>query len=352
MSAAATGFAAARARTATRIKTLGPGLALALVVALLGVVLAPLVGLLVPIPAMVLALLVGMALSSLGARPVCKDGLDFAVRTVLRWAVALLGLRIALGDIWALGAATAGLVIVAMAVTLVAGVLCARALGKDDALGALAGAATAVCGASAALATATVLPRYEGRQGDIIFVVIAVNALSTLAMLLYPPIGHLLGFDPQALGILLGATIHDVAQVVGAGYAISDETGNAAVVVKLFRVFLLLPVVLAIGWWFALAGRAHGAAEVPVPMFALVFLALCVVNSLIPALPALDAAYQPLRSALVEASTWGLLIAIGALGLGTSARAVARIGWRHLVLVTTTTLVILGVAVVGLAMLS
>jgi len=341
MTDAVTRAEGARGRAAAWARGHGPGLALAAAVAATGVVLAPLVARLVPIPAMVLALLVGIALSGVGTRAVFRDGLAFAIKTLLRWAVALLGLRIALGDIAALGVTTALAVVAAMALTLAAGVICARALGQDEALGALAGAATAVCGASAALATATVLPRWAGKEADIVFVVVAVNALSTAAMLAYPPLGTALGFDAATLGVFLGGTIHDVAQVVGAGYAVGESTGNTAVVVKLFRVFLLLPVVLAVGWWFTRKGRGHGAARVPVPGFALAFLALCVVNSAAEAAPWATAAYVPVKTVLVDVSSWGLLIAIGALGLGTSLQAVRDLGWRHLVLVVVATGVIL-----------
>ncbi len=95
------------------------------------------------------------------------------------------------------------------------------------------------------------MPDYKGKEADVVFVVVAVNALSTIAMVLYPLICTWLGFDATATGVMLGGTIHDVAQVVGAGYAVSDEVGNTAVIVKLFRVFLLFPVVILIGWWFA-----------------------------------------------------------------------------------------------------
>jgi uncharacterized integral membrane protein (TIGR00698 family) len=322
------------------VRARGPGLALAAAVALAGVASAPLVGRLVPVPAMVLALLVGIALSGVGGRPVFRDGLAFAIKTLLRWAVALLGLRIALGDVVALGLETALVVAAAMALTLAAGIAVARALGQDEALGALAGSATAVCGASAALATSTVLPRWENKEADIVFVVVAVNALSTAAMLAYPPLGAALGLDAHGLGVLLGGTIHDVAQVVGAGYAVGETTGNTAVVVKLFRVFLLLPVVLAVGWWFARRGRGHREARVAVPGFALVFLALCVLNSVMPAAPWALGVYEPVKAVLVELSTWGLLVAIGALGLGTSLGAVARLGWRHVALVVIATAVI------------
>jgi uncharacterized integral membrane protein (TIGR00698 family) len=190
-----------------------------------------------------------------------------------------------------------------------------------------------------------VLPQYKGKEADIAFVVVAVNALSTVAMVLYPLICLWLGFDERLTGIMLGATIHDVAQVVGAGYAVSEEAGNTAVIVKLFRVFLLLPVVLAIGWWFASVTKAQtGAAKVPIPVFAIVFLALCILNSIALTLPALAPVYAPIRETLILASTWGLLIAIAALGLGTSIRAIASLGWRHIATVSATTLVILVVA--------
>jgi uncharacterized integral membrane protein (TIGR00698 family) len=333
------------------LRLLIPGIALASAVAAAAVFAAPLVARLFPIPAMVIALAIGIALNRVAARPLFQPGLVFCVKRLLRWAVALLGVRVALGDIAALGFGTAALVVVSMAATVVAGFWSARFFSQNESFGALAGAATAVCGASATLATATVVPSYHGKEADIVFVVVAVNALSTLAMVLYPPLCAFLGFDERVTGVMLGATIHDVAQVVGAGYAVSEPVGNTAVIVKLFRVFLLLPVVLAVGWWFTRKGVEHGAAKVPVPVFALVFLALCLLNSLIAATPGLAALYAPVRSVLVEASSAGLLVAIGALGLGTSLGAIAKLGWRHAATVSATTLVILAVATAGLELI-
>jgi uncharacterized integral membrane protein (TIGR00698 family) len=323
-----------------------PGLVLAVAVAVAALALAPLLASVLPIPAMVLALFIGIAINPLAAKPMFQPGLLFCIKDVLRWAVALLGLRIALGDIVALGFATALLVVVSMAATIVSGFLFARAFGQPAAYGALAGAGTAVCGASATLATATVLPPYKGKEADVVFIVVAVNALSTAAMVLYPPLCRWLGFDASGTGVMLGATIHDVAQVVGAGYSVSDGAGNSAVIVKLFRVFLLMPVVLGIGWWFARAGAATGRAHVPVPTFAFVFLALCVLNSMaeVYAWPG----YGLTKSVLVEASAWGLLIAIAALGLGSSLSAIAALGWRHVATVSGTTLLLLLVVLTGL----
>jgi uncharacterized integral membrane protein (TIGR00698 family) len=336
---------------AATVRRLAPGVLLSALVAVLAVLGAPWVARVITIPAMVLALLIGIALNAVAARPVFQPGLVFCVKTLLRWAVALLGLRIALGDIAALGLGTGIVVVLSMVVTIAAGFLAARALGLPSPYGALAGVGTAVCGASATLATSVVLPDYSGKDADVVFVVVAVNALATLAMVIYPPLDAALGFDGQATGVMLGATIHDVAQVVGAGYAVSDLAGNTAVIVKLFRVFLLLPVVLAVGWWFARRGTAARAAKVPVPVFAFVFLALCIVNSVLPSVHEVAPLYAKVKAVLVEASTDGLLVAIGALGLGTSVSAIGMLGWRHIATVGATTLVILVVATGGLMLL-
>jgi uncharacterized membrane protein YadS len=179
-------------------------------------------------------------------------------------------------------------------------------------------------------------------------VVIAVNALSTLAMVLYPPLCSLLDFDPTRTGAMLGATIHDVAQVAGAGYAVSEPVGNTAVVVKLFRVLLLFPVVVSVAWWFLRPKPPLSALKASIPGFALVFLALCIVNSVLSGMPAASDFYDPVKAALGQVSTGGLLIAIAALGLSTSLRAVAALGWRHIITVSGTTVVILFAVTAGL----
>lgn len=331
-----------------RLRGYAPGFLLSALVAVIAVASAPYVARAVPIPAMVIALIIGIALNAIARRPVFEPGITFCVKTLLRWAVALLGLRIALGEIAALGIVTAIIVILAMLATLVAGVLLARAFGRNDYYGALAGAGTAVCGASATLATASVLPQYKGKEADTVFVVVAVNALSTLAMVLYPLICLWLGFSQTSTGVMLGATIHDVAQVVGAGYAVSEPVGDTAIIVKLFRVLLLLPVAIGVGYWFARTDAATGRAKVPVPMFAFVFLALCVVNSVVSSLVGFTAIYAPIKTWLLEFSFWGLMIAIGALGLGTSITAIGTLGWRHVAIVSGTTVVILIVVTAGL----
>jgi uncharacterized membrane protein YadS len=110
-------------------------------------------------------------------------------------------------------------------------------------------------------------------------------------------------------------------------------------------------VVLGIGWYFTRMGATHGRARVPVPVFGLVFLALCLLNSAMPFAGGLMLVYAPVKNALVEASTWGLLLAVSALGLGTLLAAVAALGWRHTATLMVTTAVILGIVTGGLLIL-
>ncbi len=339
------------------LSPLVPGLALAGLVALAAALaepaLAALSGGRLALPALVIALIIGVALNGLASRASFQPGLTFCVKKLLRWAIGLLGLRIALGDIAGLGLGVALLVVLSMATTIVLAMTLARLLGREAGFGALAGAANAVCGASATLATATVVPNSPSKGADVAFAVVMANVLSTVVMLAYPPLCAALGFDARTTGIMLGATIHDMAQVVGAGYAVSEATGDTAVIVKLFRVFLLLPVVVGIGWWFTRQGEGTGGAKVPAPVFAFVFIALCGLNTLMSAEPALAAslAYAPIRTALIQASGVGLLVAIAALGLGTSFAALRAIGWRHGAVFVGATLWILLVVVTGLKLL-
>lgn len=290
------------------------------------------------VPAAVLALVIGIFLHGVARRPVFQAGLDFCAKKLLQLAIALLGLRIVFADIVGLGLQTLLIVTMAMVLTILCGIAVARLLGRSDAYGALAGGATAVCGASAALAISTVIPDKDRSDADTAFVVLTCNLLATLAMIAYPPLAAWLHFDAQQTGIFLGGSIHDVAQVVGAGMAVSVTVAGLATIVKIYRVFLLLPVVLLIGSY--LRGQAQGdgpQARVPVPYFAFAFLGLAALNSygFVP---------ESVRTILLEMSRWGLLIAIAALGLKTSLAALAALGLRH-VLVMVTLMAVIGLAV-------
>ena len=327
------------------VKILFPGVALAILVALISNFLGPLILPMVSIPTLVIALIIGVFLQPWFSSSRYVPGFKFCVSRILRIAVALLGLRVALADIMDLGFFTGVIVLISMVLTISFGLWFAQILGLSRAFGALAGVATGVCGASAALATSTVLPDYEGKEADTVFVIIAVNLLSTFAMVIYPPVAYFFGFGDLKTGILLGGAIHDVAQVVGAGYSVNESVGAVSVTVKLFRVLLLLPVILIVGRIFL---RPVGEAKVPVPIFAFAFLLLCLLNSFIYLLPDLVSFYASFKSIAGTVSTWGLLIAIAALGLGTSVQTISKLGARHIFTVIGTTLIILASVIIGL----
>ncbi len=197
-------------------------------------------------PVMLYALLVGMAFHFLADDARFLPGLRVASRHVLRLGVALLGLRITTADVAALGWAVIGLVLTGVAVTILAGWGIGKACGLRNSHAVLSAGAVAICGASAALAIASVLPKHEHHERNTILTVAAVTALSTVVMVIYPVFVSWLGYDDTTAGIFLGATIHDVAQVVGAGYIVSVETGDTSTLIKLVRVACLVPVVIAI----------------------------------------------------------------------------------------------------------
>ena len=197
-------------------------------------------------PAMLYALLFGMAFNFLTEDERFARGIRFASRHILRFGVALLGIRITTAEVMELGWPALALVVASVVATILVGMLIGRIGGLKSDQSILSAGAVAICGASAALAIASVLPTHKDHERNTILTVAGVTALSTVAMVVYPVFVSYLQYDDVTAGVFLGTTIHDVAQVVGAGYIISDETGELSTVVKLIRVACLVPVVIVI----------------------------------------------------------------------------------------------------------
>jgi uncharacterized integral membrane protein (TIGR00698 family) len=291
---------------------------------------------------MLFALLLGMALHFLAEEGRCLPGIQLASSVVLRVGVALLGVRITVEQVAALGWSTIALVVAGVIATILLGVALGRALGLGNRFGTLTGGAVAICGASAALAIASILPKHEHAERDASFTVIGVTALSTLAMILYPMLVGALGLDHRAAGIFLGGTIHDVAQVVGAGYSVSPETGDTSTIVKLLRVAMLLPVCLAIGVALHVRGRAAANAAPVLPWFAVAFAVLVAVNSAGWIPPAMSRAGSFVSQAF-------LVTAIAAIGMKTSLRSLVDMGLRPVLLVVSETVFLAAIVLAALA---
>jgi uncharacterized integral membrane protein (TIGR00698 family) len=330
--------------TRTAVDALAPGVLSAAVVAIAALFLSQHYG----ASAMLFALLLGMAMNFLGQEGKCVAGIQFAASTILRIAVALLGLRITFAEISALGITTALMVIAAVVLTVIFGRFFVRFTHAESHFGILTGGAVAICGASAALAIAAVLPRGPDYERDTTFTVIGVTALSTIAMVLYPIIGAAMGFTQYQAGIFLGATIHDVAQVVGAGYSVGKEAGDTATVVKLLRVAMLLPVilVLSIMWRGAQtgakadAGTKTDAARPPLlPWFAVAFGILVALNSFVT-MP------KALLDVAGDVSRFALVVAIAAIGMRTSLKELTVLGFKPVLLMVAETLFLGGIIII------
>lgn len=327
-----------------RLRALGPGLAIAGLVALAASWLAEHYA----TPVMLFALLLGIAVNFLSQDARCKPGLEFASRSILRLGVALLGARITVAQFQSLGAGALVLTAAAVVLTIACGVLLARSARLPTAFGVLTGGSVGICGASAALAIASVLPPRPDHERDTVMTVVGVTTLSTIAMVLYPVIAAAIGLGEQTAGVFLGATIHDVAQVVGAGYSVSTVAGDTATIVKLFRVAMLLPVVLVVSFVVQRSGStlASGEGRPPLlPLFLVGFVVLVAINSagwLVP----------PAASVMQEASRWCLVTAIAALGTRTSLGDLARVGWKPVAIIVGETLFVGAFVLAGLLLLA
>jgi uncharacterized integral membrane protein (TIGR00698 family) len=289
-------------------------------------------------PVMLFALLLGMAMNFLGADGPCKPGIEFSARTLLRAGIALLGLRITLAQVAALGWAPVVLVVLCVVLTIAVSMAAARLLGFQALFGLLTGGATAICGASAALALSAALPGHPLKDRATLFTVIGVSALSTVAMVLYPMLVHALGLDARQAGLFLGGTIHDVAQVVGAGYSISTQAGDTATLVKLMRVAMLLPVIVFAAALARRAGDGAGSERPPLlPWFAVAFVALVAVNSTGLVAAAVQRAGNDL-------SRWCLVAAIAGIGMKTHLKDLATVGLGPVALMVGETLFLAALA--------
>jgi len=310
-----------------------PGVLLAVVVAIAATFIADTRG----GPTMLYALLLGMALHAVSMEGNARAGVDFSAKRILRLGVALLGARITLVQLGGLGWFNGALIVAGVLATIGFGMVVSRMLGLERRLGVLTGGATAICGASAAIAIAAVLPRSETSERELVFTIAGVTVLSTLAMILYPMIVTALSLSPDDAGIFLGGTIHDVAQVVGAGYSISQDAGDYAVLTKMLRVAMLLPVVMVLSV-VMIHGRASGDKKQLaslMPTFLIGFVVLVVVGSMgwIPA---------PVGNVLNELSHACLVIAIAAVGLKTSLLDVRKVGPRAAILLGAEALFLVG----------
>ncbi|UTW55850.1 YeiH family protein [Kordiimonas sp. SCSIO 12610] len=304
-------------------------------------------------PSMLLAMIVGLCGHFVFRSNAFVAGVEVSAKQLLRLGVALLGAKIVLVDVMALGWPVILLVIAGVIFTLVSGLFVGRLFGLKSDHAILSAGSVAICGASAALAVSSVLGQDRDSERRTTITIIGVTTLSTIVMILYPIVTRLMGYDDQNAGLFIGATIHDVAQVMGAGYMVSEEAGQTAAIVKLTRVVCLVPAVFIIGYFYCRSQQNHSectdALETKVkqpflPGFLIAFLCLMAFNSA-GALP------QSVTSGLGELSGFLLLVAVTALGLKTSFKDIMSIGIKPVLVLSVQTILLALFALAGISFL-
>jgi uncharacterized integral membrane protein (TIGR00698 family) len=298
-----------------------------------------------PISGISMAILLGLlAANTVGAAPLLKPGLQFAVRRMLRLGIIFVGIRLSFYDVLKLGAWGVPVVAVIIVSALIVTHFFARAIGVSDNFGTLTAASTAICGVTAALSVGPVI---EADESEVAYTVANVTLFGLAAMLTYPYFAHaLFGATPAAAGLFLGTGIHDTSQVVGAALSYKEifrdeRVLDVATVTKLTRNVFLVAIVPGLAFLHARrTGRAAGRVDVRklFPLFVLGFLAMAIVRSIGDASVLAggrawgiwDAAgWKGVAKTVGE--TWGsaaLGTAMAGVGLSTNLRALRRLGAR------------------------
>ncbi len=272
--------------------------------------------------ALLLVILLGMAWKTIAPVPAATaPGIRFAQRPILRWAVAGLGFRLSLPELWKIGAPALGVVLVSTFAALFLGWWIARRLGLGEKLALLLGVGGAICGASAVVAADSVV---QSDRRDTALALGIITLLGTLGILIYPPLHAALKLGDFVYGVWDGASLHEMAQVVAAGFGVSDEAARVATVVKLARIALLAPVVLGLSWMQRRRHQVVGQPAVaPVPWFLVLFVVFAALNSTrwLPG-PALEVVRR--------ADLWLLAVGMAGVGLQTGLADIRAAGWKPL----------------------
>ncbi len=325
-----------------------PGLLLALALALGGGFLSELIGIRwlglpkSPISAIMMAILLGIAVRNLISLPAWFDpGIRFGLVRVLRFGIVLLGVRLSLGEVGAIGLKSLPVILGTVSAALILVTYLARRLGLSANLGTLIAVGTSICGATAIVATA---PTITAKDDEVSYAVACVTLFGIVAMLVYPFAGNVIfDGDPFAAGLFLGTSVHETAQVAGAGLVYQQFYGEAAAldtatVTKLVR---NLGMLLVIPLMCIVHHRRNSGGEDPPPWYTMI--PLFVVGFALMSLARTvgdmgDLAFGVLTpgqwstvvSTIKETAELCLAVAMAAVGLGTSIRGLVTIGFKPL----------------------
>ena len=255
-----------------------------------------------------------------------RSGLKFCSKRILRIGIIFFGFRLTLADVAQVGLSAVALDIFIVCSTIGLGLLVGKWLNMEKETTLLTSSGSAICGAAAVLGAEATLKSEAYKTAVAVSTVVLFG---TLSMFLYPVL-YRNGFFPLStheMGLYTGSTVHEVAHVVGASNAMGKEVAEVAVIVKMIRVILLVPVLLVFSW--SARSRSENVApdqrRLVVPWFALLFLLAIALNTLLSLSPAVT---EPIKTV----DNFALTMAMTALGCETTIDKFRQAGWRPFVL--------------------
>lgn len=311
-----------------RSRMILPGLAVAFVIAIVATLLGgriPVIG--GPVFGILLGMLAATAVPALRHER-WTPGYGFAAKQVLQLSIVVLGTGLSLQQVVKVGGSSLPVMFGTLAVALGGAWFLGRLLGLDGDTKTLIGVGTGICGASAiAAATAVIKPK----ERDVAYAIGTIFTFNIAAVLLFPPIGHLIGLTGESFGLWSGTAINDTSSVVAAAYSFGSDAGPYAIVVKLTRSLMIIPIVMALAVLKARRDRNHGASRgslkltqvVPLFLVGFVLAAAADTVGLIPT------GWHPHLSLV---GTFMITFALAGIGLGLRFAQMRKAGPRPLVM--------------------
>jgi uncharacterized integral membrane protein (TIGR00698 family) len=310
------------------LKSYGYGVLLSFVIALISTYLGkqfPIIG------GAVFGIIIGIAINNTVGKPKKSlNGVTFTSKKILQWAIIVLGAGLSLTQVWKTGLSSFSVMIFTLSTAFLAAYGFGKLMGIPSNLKALIGVGTAICGGSA---IAAISPIIEAEEMEIAYSISTIFLFNIIAVLIFPPLGHLLGFSDNAFGLWAGTAINDTSSVVAAGYAFSNAAGTYATIVKLTRTTMIIPISLIFSVLISIqkkkdakdTGKVNYSLKKIFPWFILWFL----VASLLNTLGLFDA------TAIKYINTLGkfmIVMALSAVGLSADFKKMLKTGIKPMIL--------------------
>jgi len=274
----------------------------------------------------VIGILFGMVLAFWKRPPVLNDGVKYTSKKLLQYSIILLGFDMNLFNVFKVGSETLILMAFTLTAAFVTAFVIGKLLGVESKVATLIGVGTAICGGSAIAATAPVIHADDEEVAHSISTIFLFNVI---AAFLFPFLGHIIGMSDHSFGLWAGTAVNDTSSVVAAGYSFSNTAGNLAVIVKLTRTLMIVPVTLALAFYTSKKPMNSGKESYNFakifPWFVLGFVAASIVNTFIP-MP------YGMGSFLAQAGKFVIVMAMVSIGLNTNIVSLIKSGGKPILL--------------------